>query len=131
VQGRRRRHPADLRGAAKEDPFFADRLHAIYHLPTGSFRSEGAEVEVSVLVWGERQAESVIEERLTSLRPSRLPDVAVSPRYSSADPQLARAEEESGEAIVTLPVTGDKTVRIQHDGRKVVLGFACGATQGE
>src|SRR5207302_1127539 len=32
--------------------------------------------------------------------------------------------------IVTLPVTGDKTVRVHHDGRKITLGFACGAVQG-
>src|SRR5207249_1445037 len=35
-----------------------------------------------------------------------------------------------GKAIVTLPITGDKTVRVGHDGRKVVLGFHCGAAQG-
>ena len=122
--------PQSFTAQAKNDPYFSDRLHAVYHLPTGSFRPEGADVDVSVLIWGENRAREVIEERLTSLRPSRLPDVVVAPRYHASEPKLARAEEGQDRAVVTLPVTGDKTVRIRHDGRKVVLGFACGATQG-
>src|SRR5207253_1739309 len=87
--------PRTFAEEAKTDPFFAKRLHAVYHLPSGSFRQEGAEVEVSILVWGEEEAAALLEENLTGLRPLRLPDVSVTPRDRSSRDEslLSRVEE--------------------------------------
>lgn len=118
---------------AAEAWWFAERLRAVYHLPGGSFESEGAAVDVSVLVWGEYrrdEAETVPEIRVADLS---APVVSLLARPSSwrgrGDTKLRPVEREEGGPATTLPVTGDKRVRVVHNGRKVLLKFGCAVAE--
>lgn len=106
------------------------RLTARFDLPTKTFQSEGACVEVSVLVFGStanlrsRRIHRRIEDTVER------PEV---PHLTLEFPRgILRLEErgltDDGPSI-TRPVTGDNKVTVGHDGRKIRLGFNCGFAQ--
>ena len=127
------------RGVAEKiwgDPWLVEKEHscgsrqlARFDLPPQVFASEGAGVSASVIVYSATQ-------RLTSQRTmTALRDLVATPVLTGLHmqrPNSARLNEvgvhDSGPTI-TLPVTGDKRVRIAHDGRKIILGYRCGFTQ--
>ena len=117
---------------ARNEAIFRDRLVAIFHLPAGIFEAEGANVDVSVLVWGEQRTEGpIIERTAEDLNKVRgLPVVKIEPGWHSTHATLTRVEENEGAAAITMPTTGDRHVRFAHNGRKLVLQFKCGAAQG-
>jgi predicted RNA methylase len=110
------------------------RLVAIYTLPRKAFADEGADVETSVCVWGESDSTDVdivsvskMPDNLDSFEPLFDP----SPSYGwGGIPQLNHVQSSTESASITHPYTGDRTVRVVHDGRKLGLRFACGLTQG-
>jgi hypothetical protein len=110
------------------EPVCRSRLAACFHLPPGSFKEEGTDVAVSLLVFG------------TGLRPrpdivhlSTLTDIPTLPRLhiqrTTRQPVIQLKLIEDEKPSITIPVTGDPTVRVAHDGRKVRLGFNCGFTK--
>ena len=108
-----------------------DRLRLIFDLPSGSFRDEGAEVEVSLAVfgipcengWGGRHALNSLDAPLPVL--PRKWHV----RHDAHDAEVRWVGIDPSKPSITLPVTGDKVVRVVHDGRKIGLKFGCGFTQ--
>lgn len=109
---------------------FSSRLVARFDLPGNSFREEGAVVDVSLLVFGatkvlaQKRRNEVIED-LGNQVPA-VEHLHLQPGHRAKLGLIAL--EDAGPSI-TLPVTGDKTVRVGHDGRRVKLGFNCGFTQ--
>lgn len=109
------------------------RLQAIIHLPKGSFREENTEVDTSLLVLG-----SVIEKfksfevSLKSLDDA-VPEMNIncgignwgSPRLNVVDGYADNPPS------ITLPVTNNPDVVLNHHGRHIVLTFACGLTQAK
>lgn len=108
------------------------RHKATLHLPRNIFRTEGAQaVDVAVLVFGPpHTSKGATIEKLRTLDHEPVLDMSNSRWWSSAAKAcLRRAEDKSGVPAVTHPVTGDKRVRVSHDGRKVILKFGCAITQ--
>ena len=102
------------------------RYHvATLHLPRSAFRSEGAEVDVSILVFGDEHVDEPTIKTLTAL--DHEPLLEATAGYGQA--KLTRVGVDESKPAVTLPVTGDKRVRIAHDGRKVILKFGCAIAQ--
>lgn len=105
------------------------RLHARLDLPTDSFKEEGAVVEVSVLVFGytairQCNRRMVLVQSLANVKP--LSDLGL---CRGSDPKIRHKRVEDTGPTITIPVTGNKEVRVAHDGRKIKLKFACGFTQ--
>lgn len=110
-----------------------ERWVATYFLPTGSFRAEGAEVEVAICVF-DAKGRTVVRKpgacgihRVADLSDVPVLDLAVLASMGAA--RIGWKHLDDAQPTITLPVTGDKTVRIAHDGRKLVLGFKCGFTE--
>lgn len=102
------------------------RLRAAWHLPGSAFADEGCVVETSVLVFGRDDVAHTFVQ-FDSVDLGHAPDLGLD-CCSTADsfPCLERVGQHAARPTILTPVTGDRSVRIAHDGRRVVLGFACG-----
>jgi hypothetical protein len=108
------------------------RLRAVFHAPTGTFSEEGAEVKVSVVVFGgDETGKKPHVETLKSFTGPLLDMDLVCANESDESPRLRAKTLDESEPVVTLPVTGDKKVRVDHDGRRIVLGFGCGLVEAK
>lgn len=106
------------------------RRVALIDLPGGLFREENTEVSVSIVVFGPHGSPAPREYRLHSLF-DPLPDLGLVLHRDDPYPRLrVHGIEDEGPSI-TLPVTGVRTVRIGHSGRKLGLRFACALTQAK
>lgn len=106
------------------------RQLARFDLPAQVFVSEGAGVSASVVVY------SSVLRPLSRRAEHAMRDLGVAPvlegleMHSSNRHKLGRVGvDEMGGPSIKLPVTGDKQVRVAHDGRRIVLGYRCGFTQ--
>lgn len=106
------------------------RLAAIIDLPGGLFKEENTEVRVSLLVFNSKPVAEAIRVKLDKLD-ADLPDLRLSLAERWGSPKLrVHGIEDKGPSI-TRPVTGDKTVRVLHDGRRISLRFNCGLTEAK
>lgn len=109
----------------------AYRLRAIFDLPEGSFREEGADVQVSVAAFGPAATQGWVGR--FKVEDLEAPPAVDLPRWSAPDDtgkaRIRWVGLEEDRPTITLPVTGDKSVRVAHDGRWLKLRFGCGFTQ--
>lgn len=111
------------------------RLRALFLLPAQVFQEEAGNVQTLVAVFGDRRhdAPAPLVQRLKAL-PQQAPALDLRCR-NSAEGRASAAwvinHIEPSQPVVTLPVTHDRRVRICHDGRRLVLKFACGLTQAK
>jgi len=108
-----------------------DRLRACIRLPAGSFREEGTEVDVSVLVYGPSNPTFPPLHLALDAIDALLPDLdlwCANTHESRARP-LSLTAVESIQPSITGPVTGDPVCRVAHDGRKIVLKMGCAFTR--
>lgn len=115
----------------KNEEGLSDRLRGLIHLPAGAFRDEGTEVSTSVAVFGPAARKPSFQELRMSSLDAALPDFELrcgTTRYYKPELREIGGFEDEGPSI-TLPVSGDRSVRVAHDGRRVVLGFNCGLTK--
>lgn len=118
------------------------RLRFVYHLPRAAFRSEGAEVETSVMVWGESR--SVSRAAVYELR--ALPDEPpqkLSLEFSHQRPQLQHVDAPASvpaqfgrsNKLARLIAAGrldsppsERAVKLSHDGRRITVAASDAAT---
>lgn len=106
-------------------------LLAVYHLPSSTFRSELTEVDTSVLVYGQAAqpcAADIVVVTALEQPVAPLPTLARA-TYSWSSPQIEECSCDWSEPVIRTPVTGDRRVRVTRNGRKLFLGFACGALE--
>lgn len=113
-------------------PALSDRLRAVIELPPGLFRSEGTDVRVSVAVW----AEPVPGREVQVLRVERLddpaPDLGLQLHMSGGRVSAPKVRGiDPSEPAIRGDVTGERTVRMSHDGRRLVLGFRCALVEAK
>lgn len=104
------------------------RLRVRIDLPAGLFRDEGTDVRVSLLVLGS-SPQGFVSLKLNSLS-DPVPDFGLRLPLD-ATPKLRVLELTDDEPAITRPVTGNTTVRVAHNSRKVILGFRCGLTEAK
>ncbi len=112
----------------------ASRLAAHIQLPSGSFREEGTDVRVSLLVFDARFRSfrmSVTDCELASLNEVTELDLKLSIAPYTRNAKLRVHSIDDDGPSITRPVTKDRRVRMVHDGRKIRLKFACGLTQAK
>lgn len=109
------------------------RLAAIFDLGAKVFKEEGANVSVSLAVFAPGNvARAGLRQKvddLASWQPPRLPIALSADAVGPAKLRIATVDTER--PAITLPVTGDKTVRVVHSGRKLHLIFRCGLMQAK
>ncbi len=108
-------------------------LRAVVHLPSTAFATAGADVETAIVVFAPAISLATTTVQCQTL--ARVDPSAVEPipwlvlpcahRPASVIP----ADVDPSQPSVTLPVTLDWRVRIARAGRRLVLGFHCGAAQ--
>jgi hypothetical protein len=112
-------------------PVFSTRLRGIVELPAGVFREEGTDVRTALLVFNQKGTpEEIVRCKLKTLR-DPLPDFVLT---CDTDRVLCRPRIRTGgiadtHPVITREVTGSNVVRVAHNGRKIVLTFACGWTE--
>lgn len=109
---------------------YAGRLVAHIALPKGSFREEGTDVSVSVLVFGDWHGNPVRHFAPATLDEA-MPDLGLVLRKRYRTPKLRVVGAEDEGPSITRPVTGDTSVRVVHDGRRIGLRFRCGLTEAK
>lgn len=124
--------PATYLQAIASDPTseMEGRFRAAIALPPGSFEEEGTAVDVGLAVFGLYNGQAPRQLKLSNLDDA-LPDLDLEIHQTTyyRDPRpLDPIELQSSTPSITGDVTGNKTVRVTKDGRKLGLRFACAAT---
>lgn len=124
--------PSGFAEKLENDPGISGRLRAIFSLPPGSFSEEGTAVAVSVAIFDHRkckEAPARVKVQDIDFLP---PDLRLSCSFIRwYRPGIRVAGTDDSRPSITLPVTGDRRVRIGHSGRKIGLSFRCGLTQAK
>jgi hypothetical protein len=125
--------PLSFARTLRENPELSPRLRMVAEMPAGCFRAEGADVRVAVAIWDRFESgEGVLELKVKSLdaqAPSLTLDCRTDVNLRASAIRLSYAE--NVEQSITLPATGDRTVRVCHHGRRVILKFFCGLTEAK
>lgn len=107
------------------------RLRGVFDLPAATFKEENANVLTSVVVFGESANKRQPIHRTVESFDEPVPDLGLlDPEFNKTRPADLRYQLlDATEPTITLPVTGNRTVQIALDGRKVRLRYFCGLTQ--
>jgi hypothetical protein len=107
------------------------RLRGVFDLPAATFKQENANVLTSIVVFGESASKRQPMHRTVESFDEPVPDLGVlDPEFKKTRPADLRYQLlDATEPSITLPVTGNRTVQIALDGRKVRLRYFCGLTQ--
>ena len=117
--------PMTAIGLIENDARLSERLCAVLDVPEDAFILEGARVKTAIAVFDSTPRAEVVRVRWGEV----VPDLGLTLHAGHSAPRLSRSHvADEGPAILT-PVTGDSSVRVGHCGRRIVLGFACGATE--
>ncbi|MBA4372297.1 MAG: helicase [Thermodesulfovibrio sp.] len=106
----------------------AERIRAHVTLPPSLFRQEGTDVRVSLLVCS-AVSQGFMRIKLESLG-DVLPDLGLN-LTTPGEPKMKILGVTDDKPAITRPVTGDTTVRVAHNSRRIVLGFNCGLTEAK
>jgi hypothetical protein len=105
------------------------RLKAIYRLPMTAFRSEGANVATAVFLFGQDENNSeVLSVDIDEGDEWPVPALSI---HGWRKPVFRLGGLDESVPTITRPVTGDRTVRLEHHNRRLVLKFACGLTEAK
>lgn len=109
------------------------RLRGVFDLPADTFKEENANVLTSVVVFGEGEVKAApIHGTVVSFdEPVPALHLQDGERKTSREPSLRYQLLDVAAQTITLPMTGDRTVRISLDGRKIRLRYFCGLTQAK
>lgn len=125
--------PDSFAGALHGLPRIAPHVHAIIRLPPGLFRAESTEVRVCLVVMTRLEADPGYAPLVAEVSDLSGPlvdlDLRMTVSWRSKPPKLC--ELDTGQPAITIPVTGDRTVRMVRSGRRVELKFACGLVQAK
>lgn len=119
---------AEAMVAGKQGEELARRAAGLFELPADAFQEEGANVRTAVVVFDRYRSRpnSCVRTVISDLG-SRVSDLGLhfEDRHFG-EPRLNLQKLDDSKPFITRAVTGDCTVVISHDGRKIRLGFACG-----
>ncbi|MES2027413.1 MAG: helicase-related protein [Pseudomonadota bacterium] len=103
------------------------RLRAVVKLGTKAFLEEGASVGTCIVVYGHDEGPFLGE--FEPMNPSDLPDFGLVIRKVGLKPRLRPVSYDTDKPVITMPITGNPTVRVTHSGRQINLHFQCGGFQ--
>lgn len=103
------------------------RLVAIYSLPADAFKNEGAQVRTAVYVFNRSNRVGALIRHVGARGEPWLPVNL----YCTSKPRFKVAGVDESEPTITLPVTHDRRVALNHHNRRLILTFNCGLTQSK
>lgn len=106
------------------------RLTAVFVLPKNSFKEEGAElIDTAVYLFDSKASQS--EPVICHVAPGNDWSAITlrCPVNTHKEPVFKVNGVDYCTPTITLPVTDDKTVRLHHHNRRIILQFRCGLTQ--
>ena len=108
-----------------QDRVLSERLCRVIHLTDQAFESENAQVNTSILVFGNMpsQRQEVLMWTGQPIGPANITLDGLLPR---ANTRFRIAGVTDDAPSITLPVTLDRTVRVVRHGRQIRLRFGCG-----
>jgi hypothetical protein len=109
----------------------ARRLAGFFDMPADAFKAEGANVRTAVLVF-DRYRNKPSDRVRVVVDDLSAPVVDLGlhfEQHAYGKPRLNLQTLDDSSPVITRPVTGDKTVKICHDGRRIKLRFRCGFTE--
>ncbi len=135
--------PSSTLGIVKQSPVMAERLRAVFDLPSSTFKEENvASVNTVLLVFGRKlqgpaaNAPENIRIKTGTINESSVPPTLFQLSCRSVD-DLGHSRNpirvigvEPSKPVITTPITGDKTVILKRAGRGIKLDFFDGATEG-
>ena len=112
------------------------RLRALIDLPSGTFDEENANVETTIVVFGEPRSMRSSTQRFSAELGEAVPDLGLARAFEPADRKVRVAKLgsrllDTSKPSITRPVTRDNAVKVSLDGRRIKLGFACGLTEAK
>lgn len=129
--------PASYIAEIQRQPASSERLAAIVRLPSSAFRESGANVATGIAVFDSlpRVAPPIVygvgdysgPQDLTRL--GKVLGLSFRPRGERS--KIGVRQTEIDRPSINLPVTGEREVRVVHDGRRLRLKFGCGLTQAK
>lgn len=110
----------------------SSRLVARFALPAKAFAEEGAQVATTICLFAGGAWPGPVHEQALTTVPERGPDFGLL-CHSLRERKCRRLRSiklDTSEPVISLPVTGDRRVRIVLAGQRFRLQFRCGRTQG-
>lgn len=105
-----------------------DRLKAVFHCPRSAFQEEGADVSVSVVVYG-RSSDTPPHVQVLQSLDDAIPAIPLAIHVKEA--RLSVTGESRTEPVITTPVTGNQRVRLVKNQRYINLRFSCGLVEAK
>ncbi|MCX7099968.1 MAG: SNF2-related protein [Methylobacter sp.] len=135
--------PASTLEAVKQSPVMADRLRAVFDLPSSTFKEENVvSVNTVLMVFGRKlqgpaaNAPESIRIKTGAIDESSVPPTLFQLSCRSVD-ELGHSRNpirvigiEESKPVITTPATGDNTLILKRAGRWIKLDFFDGATEG-
>jgi predicted RNA methylase len=105
------------------------RLKMVVYLPSNAFKEEGANVLTAVYFFDAREsADAPVTVQGSEMEAWPAMDFSIL-RDRHGQPRFVLGGVDESQPTITTPVTGNPVVKIDHKGRRLVLGFACGFTE--
>lgn len=106
---------------------YAKRLRAVFKLGGKAFMEEGANVDTCIVVFGHNvgRFHGVIDVSEVTDIPHL--DLMIG-EFGGTKARLRPVRYDASAPVITMPVTGNREVRVVHSGRKIGLQFSCGGT---
>jgi hypothetical protein len=135
--------PATTKDLVNQSPDIADRLRAVFDLPSNTFKEENVQsVNTVLMIFGRRlqgpaaNAPEHIRIKTGPINENSVPPTLFQLSCRSVD-DLGHSRNpirviglEPSKPVIATPVTGDKTVMLKRAGRWIKLEFFDGATEG-
>jgi hypothetical protein len=135
--------PTMTKEVVKQMPDMADRLRAVFELPSNTFKEENVQsVNTVLMIFGRKlKGPSANAPENIRIKTGAINEVSVPPTLFQLS---CRSVDELGHShapirvvgvepskpVITTPVTGDKTVILKRAGRWIKLDFFDGTTEG-
>ena len=121
----------DLQNKGSEivGPKHCKRLRAVLQLGGKAFKEEGANVETCLVVFGHDAGH--YHGLLNVDEPAAIPNFHLLLSEVAHNARLRPVRFNAEDPVITMPVTGNRKVRVVHSGRKIGLKFSCAGTQAK
>ena len=106
-------------------------LCAVYELPINAFADQGVLWPMSICVFAQSNKRVITEVLDDNLEPSQYPKLSENQFSVENKPRIKHIDYDISEPSIKTPVTGERTVNVAKNGRKVILKYHCGLVQAK
>ncbi|WP_321794605.1 SNF2-related protein [Caballeronia sp. J97] len=120
---------AEAMVAGEQGDTLRRRAAGLFELPHDAFKLEGANVRTAVVVFDRYRMHPMADFVRAVVDDLSKPGPDLGLHFEDrafGESRLRLQKLDDSEPVITRAVTGDKSVAISHDGRRIRLGFACG-----